>query len=55
MVNDKMVNVMKKYIQPATNSHVICYTNSICVGSIHGNAPLQYGGGATNGSGYRPQ
>jgi hypothetical protein len=38
---------MKKfYIQPASQSRSICPTFSICVGSVHGNAGLEYGGGS---------
>ena len=48
MVNDKMVNIMKKlYIQPASNVQTMSFANTICVGSVHGNGGLQYGGGYT--------
>ena len=36
----------KQYIIPATNAQSICQLNAICVGSIHGTEPIQYGGGA---------
>ena len=50
MVNDKMVNIMKKlYIQPASNVQTMSFANTICVGSVHGNGGLQYGGGYTPG------
>jgi len=36
----------KQYIIPATNAQSICQLNAICVGSIHGTEPIQYGGAA---------
>ena len=37
----------KHYIIPATQSHQITPTCFICgVGSVHGNAGLEYGGGS---------
>lgn len=39
----------KHYIHPATQMQPICPTCTICVGSVHGNANLEYGGG-TDGS-----
>lgn len=36
----------KHYIQPATQSQSICPIYTICVGSVHGNAGLEYGGGS---------
>ena len=36
----------KQYIIPATNAQSICQLNAICVGSIHGTEPIQFGGGA---------
>jgi len=39
----------KQYIIPATNAQSICQLNAICVGSIHGTEPIQYGGPADSG------
>lgn len=51
MVNDKMVNLMKRhYITPAIDAQLICQLNAICVGSVHGNAGLEYGGGSDGSS-----
>lgn len=36
----------KQYIIPATNAQSICQLNAICVGSIHGTEPIQFGGSA---------
>ena len=42
---------MKKlYIQPATMIQTMNFINSVCVGSFHGDADLDYGGEDTSGS-----
>ena len=39
---------MKKlYIQPNSNVQSVNLIGTICVGSVHGNSDLQYGGSAT--------
>ena len=55
MVNDKMVNSMRRqYIQPSTATQFV-HSSMICgVGSVHGDSGMQYGGGATSGSGISP-
>ena len=40
----------KQYIQPLTTAQATRFTHSLCVGSIHGNSPLQFGGGSNGGS-----
>lgn len=38
---------MKKfYIQPQSNVQTVSLISTICVGSVRGNSPLQYGGAA---------
>jgi len=39
----------KQYIQLATTIQQIYPTGTVCVGSVHGNAGLEFGGG-TDGS-----
>ena len=39
----------KQYIQPITRHQITCFANCICVGSVHGNSPLHYGGGSNGG------
>ena len=48
--------IMKKlYIQPTSNVQNISSINTICVGSVHGNSGVKYGGGVnSNTSGVRP-
>ena len=42
---------MKKlYIQPATMSQTMNFVGSICIGSFHGDAGLEYGGDAGQSS-----
>ena len=36
----------RHYITPATNAQPISQLSSICIGSIHGSEPIEYGGGA---------
>lgn len=38
----------KQYIQPSTMAQTMYFISSICVGSVHGNAGLQYGGQDNN-------
>ena len=50
MVNEQMVNLMimkKLYIQPNSNVQSVNLIGTICVGSIHGDSELEYGGGNT--------
>ena len=52
MVNDKMVNssMKKQYIQLATTVQQIRPIGTVCIGSVHGNAGLEYGGGSDGSS-----
>ena len=36
----------KHYIQPSSNIQTTIGSFAICVGSVHGNANLEYGGGS---------
>lgn len=36
----------KQYIQPEIQLHQMNLAGTICVGSVHGNAGLEYGGGS---------
>lgn len=36
----------KHYINPQTITQLMSSANRICVGSIHGNADLEFGGGS---------
>lgn len=38
----------KQYIQPETMTQKMNFSTTICVGSVHGNAGLQYGGQDNN-------
>ena len=50
-----MENIMKKqYIQPLTKFQSTNFTQSLCVGSVHGNSPLQFGGGSNGEGGKNP-
>ena len=40
----------KQYIQLATTIQQIVPTGTVCVGSVHGNAGLEYGGGSDGSS-----
>ncbi len=44
----------KTYIIPSTAIQQTYSLNAICVGSVHGNSGMKYGGGATSGSGISP-
>lgn len=35
-----------QYIQPSTKYQPMNFVRAICVGSVHGNAPLRFGGGS---------
>ena len=46
----------KQYIQPNTMHQFMCSISTICVGSIHGESGLKFGGAAdpTDDSGPKP-
>ena len=54
-VNRALVAEKKHYIQPQSNMQTMSFANSICVGSVHGNTGLKYGGDVeTHNPGQKP-